>query len=222
MKKSTFLLSCCMVALSATAASAAGVYVGGNLGFAVPPTLTATEDNGWSGLAADVSFSSGLALTAAVGYDFDSFRVEGEFGYQQNNSDDTDWSITAYNNTATFATTSILNGNLAATTWMVNGYYDFKNNSPFTPFLGAGIGYAKVELNDITSHYYYGTYSVDDSVFAYQFMAGCSYNINKNIAIDLSYRYVASSNPTFTDGLGGSTDFEFKSHNFLLGGRYTF
>ena len=145
-------------------------------------------------------------------------------GYQENNSEDTDWSVSGYGNTATFATTSLLNGNLTSTTLMANGYYDFKSSSPFTPYLGMGLGAANVEIKNITGPLGNDlNYSVDDSVFAYQFIAGCSYAINKNIALDISYRYVGADDPSFDDSYYNRvTDFEFASHNFLFGGRYTF
>lgn len=224
MKKLSFMLSCCAFTLSATAASAAGVYIGGNVGVAVPPSLEATIADGWDRWAADIEFDAGLALTGAVGYDFDSFRVEGEIGYQQNNSEDTDWSLSTPNNTFTFATTDLLNFDLSAVTYMANGYYDFKNNSPWTPYLGAGIGAAtvEVEIDDMSFGWYDLNYSVDDTVFAYQFIAGVSYAFNKNLAMDLSYRYVGADDPEFDDGFGTPIEFEFSSHNFLLGARFTF
>ena len=222
MKKYVLALSCCTLALSATMASAAGVYVSGNIGLAAPPALTATAADSREILNADISFSTGLALTGAVGYDFGGFRAEAELGYQQNNSDDTDWSLRGAHNTATFATTSFANCNLTSSTLFANGYYDFKNNSPFTPYLGAGLGVAKVELKDVSFGRFLTNYSADDTVFAYQFIAGTSYSITKNVAIDLSYRYVSSSEPSLDFGYGRGIDLEFSSHNFMLGGRYTF
>ena len=222
MKKLSFILSYCALTLSATAASAAGVYVGGNIGFAVPPSLELTTAYGWEVAAADIEFDTGWALNGAVGYDFDGFRVEGEIGYQHNKSGNTDFSLSGYDYRATISTTDILNAKLKTVTYMANGYYDFKNSSPWTPFLGAGIGAATVKLDDISFAYDYGNYSYDDTVFAYQLMAGVSYAVSKNLALDLSYRFVGTESPEFDDGWGNAMDFEFYSHNFLLGARYTF
>ena len=218
MKKLAIVLSCCALTLSATAASAAGVYISGKLGVTVTPTLTASGADGWGTWADDISFDTGLAINGAIGYDFDTFRAEVEVGYQKNDFDSSE----NYNNGIYTGTTSFVNGDLTSNSLFANGYYDFKNNSPLVPYLGAGIGYANVELNHIRSDAGYGSYSNDDSVFAYKLMAGVSYAINKNVAIDLSYRYVGAANPSFDEGYGSTTDFEFSSHNFLLGARYTF
>ncbi|MBV5326239.1 MAG: porin family protein [Chlorobium sp.] len=222
MKKLAIVLSCCVITISATTASAAGVYVSGKLGFAVPPTLTASGADQWGTWSDDDSLDTGLAINGAIGYDFDTFRAEVEVGYQKNDFDSSDWTESDPEGTRT-GTTKYADGNLTSTSIFANGYYDFKNSSPFVPFLGAGIGYTKVKLNDIKADAGDQGFSADDSVFAYQIMAGVSYIINKNVAIDLSYRYVDAANPSFADDVDGSTtDFEFSSHNFLVGARYSF
>ncbi len=53
---------------------------------------------------------------------------------------------------------------------MVNAYYDIKTNSPITPFVGVGLGGAKMS-------------SGKDYEFAYALMAGAKYNITNNIYI---------------------------------------
>jgi len=44
--------------------------------------------------------------------------------------------------------------------------------------------------------------SEDDTVFAYQIGAGAGYAVNKNITIDLKYRYFATEDPDF-EGIKG-------------------
>ncbi|MBA3005330.1 MAG: outer membrane beta-barrel protein [Proteobacteria bacterium] len=221
MKKSAFVLSCCALALSATSASAAGMYVSGKLGLSVPPTLTASGADYWGTWADDVSFDTGMAINGAFGYDFNGFRAEAELGYQQNNLDTDDWREADRFGYYRSGTLSYADGDMTATTFFANGYYDFKNNSPFVPYLGVGIGYANIELNDVKVDPWDVGYSNDDGVFAYQLMAGVSYAINKTVALDFSYRYVGAADPSFDD-YGGTTDFEFASHNFLLGARMSF
>ncbi|MCX5869340.1 MAG: outer membrane beta-barrel protein [Deltaproteobacteria bacterium] len=222
MKKSAFVLSCCVIALSATSASAAGMYVSGKLGLSVPPTLTLSGNDYWGTWADDISFNTGMAINAAFGYDFDNFRAEAEIGYQKNNFDKTDWQETDRFGNYSRGTGSFADGDMTSTSFFANGYYDFKNKSPFVPYLGAGIGYAIIKLNDVKSGPWDNyPYNNDDGVFAYQVMAGVSYVINKTVAIDLSYRYVGASDPSFDD-FAGKTDFEFSSHNFLLGARVNF
>lgn len=217
MKKLALALSCCALTLSATAASAAGVYVSGNLGLSVPPDLTLTENYGAVSLYGDVSLDTGFALNGAVGYDFDNFRAEAEIGYQENDLDSVKLSAGFGNFQFGLDPDFPVDGELEVMSYFANGYYDFKNTSAFTPFLGVGIGWATVDFNLDRLNY-----SNDDTVFAYQVMAGVSYALSKNMAFDLSYRYVGADDPTFSNAYTVDTEFEFSSHNFLLGVRYTF
>ena len=77
--------------------------------------------------------------------------------------------------------------------------------------------------SDYYDYYYYDYYhdsdyyEDDDTVFAYQVGAGVAYSINKNMILDLKYRFFATEDPN----LYGSKA-EFKSHNIYFGFRYTF
>lgn len=220
MKKLALVLSCCSLALSATTVSATGVYVSGQLGFSLLPTLTveSTWDGGsWS---ENLSTDTGLAIGGAIGYDFDSFRAEAEVGFQQNDLDTSDWTENDGGESSS-GSESFIDGDISSTSFFANGYYDIKNSSAFTPYIGAGIGYINVEINDAQVDIGDTPYSNDDSAFAYQFMLGASYAFNKNFSLDLSYRYVGTSGLELEDE-GDIDDFEYSSHNFMLGCRYTF
>ena len=93
-----------------------------------------------------------------------------------------------------------------ATLWMVNAYYDLFSNRGFTPYIGAGIGFAWNELN----RRHTSTYTVCDDAtgicgapttesasgrankftLAYAAMAGVSYDLTEMTAVDLGYRYL--------------------------------
>ena len=121
------------------------------------------------------------------------------------------------------------NVGLTTTSYMVNGYYDFDNQSAFTPYIGLGIGMAKVEYEnawsesgyDISSGAYLGTFSDKDKYsktkMVWNIALGASYKINSNLNLDLGYRYVDYG--SFTDS---DTKFETKSNEFSLGVRYAF
>jgi opacity protein-like surface antigen len=211
--------------MSATTASAAGYYISGNAGLALPNTLTTNYDDRWEILSADTEFDTGWVFAGAFGYDFgDGLRTEFELGYQQSNSKETEWSLHGRDQTMTFATTALLEYDLTATTYLINGYYDFKNNSPFTPFLGAGLGMATVEFNDffLGTRYLSVIGDFSDTVFAYQLSAGVSYAFSKNFAMDLTYRYLGADDPKYDAGHVGRAESEFGSNNFMLGGRLAF
>ncbi|MDH3565866.1 MAG: porin family protein [Desulfobacteraceae bacterium] len=208
MKKNLLIISVCVLAIffSSSAYSAEGLYVSGNIGFAMasdsditdstePVTLTMEYDTGW-------------ALGGALGYDFNRFRVEGEISYQTNDIDKV--SILGF----PFAA----NGDVSSLAFLINGYFDFVNDSAFTPYISAGLGYAQIDLNDFNvAGSGESDYSDDDSVFAYQVGLGVGYAVTEKVTIDVKYRYFATEDLEFD-----TTEVEVASHNFLFGVRFNF
>lgn len=86
---------------------------------------------------------------------------------------------------------------------LVNAYWDIKNDTRFTPFLGAGAGWAYENANSALG-------DNNSSAFAYQGIAGVSFAIDNNWALTAQYNYF------------DTTDFDFKSHEVKGGLRYTF
>ena len=79
---------------------------------------------------------------------------------------------------------------MSTTTVLGNLYFDWANDSIFTPYIGAGLGYGWV--NDAPSG--------DDSGIAYDLAAGVSMDLTDNVAVDLGYRFrdtmISGSDPT--------------------------
>ncbi len=204
MKKTFSLMVGCLLLLwlSGTAFSAQGPYVSGNLGFGF------LQDSGISepGFSGEAEFDPGVALGFALGNAFGSYRLEGEFAFQQNDFD----RISAFGGSVN------ANGDMSSTALLVNGYYDFRNGGAVTPYISAGLGLATVEVNDLTIG---GAVvgSEDDTVVAYHLGAGLGFAINPRTTIDLKYRYFATEDPDI-----GGTKFEYSTHNFLFGFRYSF
>ena len=74
-----------------------------------------------------------------------------------------------------------------------------------TPYLGGGIGFAKLDIKDLfVAGIVRG--DEDDTVFAYQLAGGIAYDITEQIVTGLSYRFVATSEPDF-DGLDNGVGF---------------
>ncbi len=116
---------------------------------------------------------------------------------------------------------------------MLNGYYDFKNTSKFTPYLGAGIGLThlknKVKVTDDSQDL--GTKS--DTNFTWSVGAGVGYALTPNLSMDIGYRYVDAGNIEFstslpyTDGYytetaSIKTKADLSSHDYTIGLRYSF
>jgi hypothetical protein len=102
---------------------------------------------------------------------------------------------------------------------MANGFYDFNWNG-WSPYLGAGIGAANVNLErTVTVDVFtvtptpvlvdtFGFRADDDEwAFAWQLMAGVAFPVSDQLAIDVGYRYFRAD--------GADVNFEFED-NFVV------
>lgn len=175
-------------------------------------------------------FTLGGAL--AVGYDFYSqfklpVRAELEFAMRGDNKKTKSDSIGGGFNGELKSVTN-------ASTLMANFFYDFRNDSDFTPYVTAGAGLAfiraenKLRVQNADLTYFDRSKSVTN--FAWNLGAGVAYNFNENVAVDLGYRYVnmgvanMSSSYDFGSGVKGKleSDNYLYNHEIALGVRYTF
>ena len=134
----------------------------------------------------DLEFGYGAGVE--LGWAFDNLRLEGEFEYRDNDVDDApgDWSIKMYD-------------------LLVNGYYDFFNDSMFTPYVGAGVGYA---WYDFSNELEVDIPDLDDAEFVYQFSGGVLLGF-EHLKVDVQYRYFADTE-------------DYDTHNFSAGVRFEF
>lgn len=203
-----------------TSAQAAdkGMYVSGNVGLSLVPDLD-TNVIGFSTFGT-TSLDPGFIISGALGYDFGSFRAEGEIAYRSNDTDE---------GTFTFAPgTGPVDGDVSALSFMANGYYDFHlANSPMAPYLGVGVGFANIDA-DVTVPNFSPQAIIDDNatVFAYQFMAGLGYNINPTMTLTVDYRYFRTTSPEFSCGPAffcvDDAETDYSNHSFNLGARFMF
>ena len=209
MKKNLLIIFVCVLAFffSASVYSAEGLYVSGNIGFATASDSDLT-DSTVPGVTINTEFDTGLTLAAALGYDFNRFRVEGEISYQTNDVDKIGAQGVFFDAT----------GDATALSFLINGYYDFVNRSAFTPYISAGLGFAQVEFNNlnISGSGFPGS-SDDDTVYAYQIGIGVGYAVTEKVTIDVKYRYFGTEDSEYD-----TTEAEFASNNFLFGVRVYF
>ncbi|GGB32928.1 outer surface protein [Roseibium aquae] len=121
-------------------------------------------------------------------------------------------------------------------TVMLNGYLDIGTWNNITPYVGGGIGAAWVNTSGQTSvnpgvgGTTTTTYDGSNSEwnFAWALMAGASYAVTPNFAIDAGYRYkdLGEAKTVRLHDVGtGSTRIKYEdltAHEFRLGARYTF
>ncbi len=87
--------------------------------------------------------------------------------------------------------------------YMANAYYDIKNASAFTPFVGLGMGMANVQ-------------NAKDNEFAWSASVGGKYNIDKNMYLGLKGSYTSVNGITDKIGLEYK-DMDAYSAHALLG-----
>ena len=199
--------------LAAVPVFAAGGYLGLE-GGAVWPEDVSFSGSGGTG---NLNFDTGWSLGAVAGYNFGTWRLEGEYAYRSN-----DGSATVSAGTSGVSETG--GGDTVTNALMLNAFYDFRMVSPTVyPYLGAGMGFAWVDQEVTTP-----SFRVDDSdtVFAYQFIAGIGFDLSKAFTMALDYRYFATADPSYsyntTTGTSGSFNSESKSSNVMLTLRFNF
>ena len=199
-----------LMMVSGNATAGVGYYLGAQSG------MTWVDDTNTSGTSGEMD--SGYAVGITGGYDFGMFRLEAEVSYRENDID----KITIFGNPTTCG------GDLSSTALMLNGYIEFENKTPVTPYVGAGFGFNRVEHKGYAK---YGgnttvTFDSSETAFAWSMTAGLAWNLSDTLALDLSYRYFTSkdvdtagtSNWGFTNR--GQIDYEVQ--NVLIGLRWFF
>ncbi len=206
MKKKILIISGCAMLLSlstsAYSAEETSLYVSGNFGWANLSDAEATDSDPATSNY-DIKSHDGFALGAALGYDFGYTRIEGELAYQNNSLD----------KASTASGDVDLTNAIDSLAFLVNGYWDFTNDTPWTSFVSVGLGAALVNVDDET------VYLGDDydTVFAYQVGAGVGYAVNEALTVECKYRYLATTDPEFDN-----VEAEYATHNIYAGMRYAF
>jgi outer membrane protein OmpA-like peptidoglycan-associated protein len=160
----------------------------GSAGSPAPPAPGTVSGN--------VRFSSGFNVGARAGFMSGPWRFEEEFRYQND----------GVSNIAGRPGT----GHLDAYAAMTNAIYDFNLGMPVSPHIGAGIGavdlVARARIPNTGQSFHGSSWQ-----FGYQAIAGIRYNINPSLALDLDYRYLGTTNPTFVASTGGGPAVAAKS-----------
>ena len=144
-----------------------------------------------------VEFEENYGVGVALGYNVtNAIRGELELGYREMTID----KFIEYNNTVIE-----VDDDEDLYTAMVNAYYDFHNESPYSPYLGAGVGVA-----------YQDYYGESEFQFAYQGMAGVNFRLSNVDTIYVGYRYMA------TNKFDDMSDIKYQNHILQAGYRMDF
>lgn len=176
------------------------------------PDSTFIERGGPSPQSGTLELDEGYGFNVAIGYRprytgsvWDNIRIEGELGLLDN---EIDQMVVAGQGI------QLINGDIQALKMMLNGYIDFDATQQIRPYIGGGLGAARIY-----------TENDEDTVFAYQGMAGLTYIPTTFPAAELNvgYRYFGTSDPKMTTpGTGSQVEFEYDSHIAEAGVRLYF
>ncbi|NOU21685.1 MAG: porin family protein [Methyloglobulus sp.] len=165
-------------------------------------------------------YDPGFAGSVAIGYQIaDQFRLEGEALYQSNDNDKVHFSYSGFLSGHNGSVP--LKGERERTAFLLNGYYDFKNSTAFTPYITAGLGGYHLRLKGEHS-------SVENDLdFAWQAGAGVNYKLDDRISFDLKYRYFGGTDaelqiPSPSGVFTSSRLYEVGDHQVMAGIRIGF
>ena len=165
----------------------------------------------------DSQFDSGMGFGVTLGRSYDQFRAEVEYSSRKN-----DIKSHALNGGATLDGSK---GEAKSDAFMLNGYYDFATSGAFIPYLGAGIGMAKVKFDDLGVSAIPNVLNDSESQFAYQFMAGGEYRFAESWGLFAEYRYFATGDVDVTTSTATgsvSNSIAYETNNILVGARIMF
>jgi opacity protein-like surface antigen len=198
---------------SAQAFSLGEVYVKGFGGATWPSNFDSTLKEGGEQIALpSFDHDTGYTLGAAVGAAFTpNISMEIEYAYRSADVTITDRDGDDESGRA--------NGDTSANAFMVNALYVFDGlgaTGAIQPYLGGGIGAAKVETSASGQNF------DSDTLLAYQLIGGVGYELNPNVSLYAEARWFQTESGKF-DGPGGDNfDGEFETFDLLVGVRYVF
>jgi outer membrane protein OmpA-like peptidoglycan-associated protein len=202
--KSRITKTAALAALMAGAGGAAhateGWYGRADVGYSVDGYVDANDvefdtDNDWSG-------------HLGIGYAFLSgFRAEGELSHRYNDFGEN---------------VGLPDGNMRAWSAMLNGYLDFNRDGSVQPYIGLGVGAARLvgSMDAVLAGF-----KDEDTVVAYQGMVGLGFNMTEQLALDVGYRYFAAMEAELDGhilGVPQPFDVDYVSESVTVGLRYQF
>lgn len=168
----------------------------------------------------DPSYSLGYGVGGGLGYELPALpiRLEAEVMYRSNDLDE----ISDGSGTVLSSTSNVPGGgSVNVLTAMANAYVFLPVPIGIEPYLGAGFGYASLNVDGFRGG---ATSLVDGSAdtYAYQFIAGVEFDVIPGpIDIGLEYRYLGLAKESLS-GAAGSFDFDYQAHAVMARLRYSF
>jgi len=202
-----------------------GWTVGALGGLNIIPHLTPQ-----SGLAE--KYDSGAAAILQGGYEIDQVTLEGEVSWRGNDVGKVSQSVTSIGTDYRFPSVTVTTltshgqGAINVGAVMANLYYSLETGTKLTPYLGGGLGDARVSQSRVgAAGAAIGNLDGTAFAFAYQGIAGLSCALDRKISIKAEYRYFRTSDIQFDQNQpqSGSSNREiYRAQSMLLGLTYRF
>ena len=163
-----------------------------------------------------IDTDTGFGINGAIGYQFEEARAELELGYSNNNVN----GVRVGNADKVDA-----DGRFDTWTLAANGYYDIPTGTAFRPYVGAGLGVAKLVADDVSVDVpEVGEAELDDDGVSliFQAQAGLAYDFTDNASAFIGYRLQGIPGQSFS---AADVDFEADTtliHSAQLGAQYRF
>ena len=182
-----------------------------------------------TGIGVRERFNDGYNVGGRAGIEWGSWRFEEEFRFQNNDSSSVTFNglpAGLCGGVGTGGCTARVgaSGDRRAYAIMTNAIYDFHAFPGFfgiSPHIGVGIG--AVGLEERLRPRGAGTLVSDTQwEFGYQGIVGLRYNINPSLILDVDYRYLGTTDPTFRTVGGFRYRSDYESHNLVASLSYRF
>lgn len=213
-----------MLTMPAAAQAQDGPYVAlrGGLNFMGDSDVDIPQDT--SPIYDSLSYDTGVSVSGAAGYSFDldgdpskgfEIRPEVELGYKYNSLDSI--GLTPAGGTGS----NSLDGEFSQFNGMANVWVGYQIGR-FTPYVGGGVGLARVSVNDLEDNALNNRLDDSDTVFAYQVGVGAAYSLTTAIDVTLDYRYMGMDTAEYTSPGGAGVEIEHDNHSAMVGIQYGF
>ena len=191
--KKTLLTTAAVVSLFSFAAEAAPAQKSAAVSekSVVAPYISAKAVYSWERIkmtddaGSEASTIKVPGLNAAVGMKIGNVRAELEYGYRSSDND------------VEMDDNELSSLEIGMKTFLLNAYYDFANDSIFTPYVGAGVGYTRMSAKffDFDVDTLPGTMEMSATTeaktnFSYAANVGVGIKIDTKTTLDIGYRYL--------------------------------
>lgn len=177
-------------------------------GFSGASNFLANPVINWQLFDSEEKYDIGYNVNVFSGYRFaKSWRIEAEGGYRKNKLKES--------RVKDSPTVSVGDGKLESMHLLFNLYCDWKFKSAFSPYVGIGIGYCRVDYQNKTAGYPSVGSSSDSA--ASQAILGLNYEWTDWMSLFCDLKYFSCIDPKMNDETGSRVEAEYSNQSINIG-----